>query len=801
MKRKIYSFLALLLLITGGASAQTLVTSTPDASKKYTIQTIGRGYLVCNNVHPDEVRGDVNSTAESAARFVFVPYTTEDDVRHTFLYNVDQQKFAIHTAGEYPDAVTIMNNMTRLSATVADFERLADVTVNVNTNSSTFPAYITSREGFYLNLGGTGEVFLNTWKTLDDGNQLAIAEDGEFSAADLATVTALLDSYFKTSKYTVTYNISFNGSTVTQEVTDVLSGSALPAAPVPNYITFTPAAGMPETVTENLTVTGTAVLNTTDKFGISASVDATDVVKFGMKNRDDSKWVFAKDGVTNEVGDAATAPTLETYENYQWIVTGDWVNGYTLYNVGQQKYLTNDGQSGLSDTLGKFLLVKETNGWAFLQENHSNVLGDHKGQNGTLGTWGGSNSTADPGSVHVIYSEADIEEAILQGYQERVQAVLDVPRNVVFGLTDAVAAPLNTKKTELQGSTDAAAWAALAEECEAATTIPLTEGYYRIENANNAGQYMAFTDKLTIAANSENDASTFVKVTDLGGGTYSLGMQGQFIQPAHQSAQVLLGKESAAYKISEKEAAKAVFTVSGNTYEYLHYNGGILGWETSAAASLWYMYKVENIELDLTTVGNATYATTYLPFPVKLDENSSVKAYVVTGTTTTEGDTYATTQLLGKEIPAGTPVVLIGENETSVTATLLNEASAEALAKVPADQLLQGQYMKSIKDNSAATSPTVTAGDDYVLAASSGAIGFFKLATGGTLAANRAFIPSGKVNGTGIRGILLGDGTVTGIDRIDFGAAQNAAVYDLSGRRVQQAGKGIFIVNGKKVLK
>ena len=40
--------------------------------------------------------------------------------------------------------------------------------------------------------------------------------------------------------------------------------------------------------------------------------------------------------------------------------------------------------------------------------------------------------------------------------------------------------------------------------------------------------------------------------------------------------------------------------------------------------------------------------------------------------------------------------------------------------------------------------------------------------------------------------------TVTGINGIDAGA--NAVIYDLSGRRVEKAVKGIYIVNGKKVL-
>ena len=40
--------------------------------------------------------------------------------------------------------------------------------------------------------------------------------------------------------------------------------------------------------------------------------------------------------------------------------------------------------------------------------------------------------------------------------------------------------------------------------------------------------------------------------------------------------------------------------------------------------------------------------------------------------------------------------------------------------------------------------------------------------------------------------------TVTGINGIDIDA--DAVIYDLSGRRVLKAVKGIYIVNGKKVV-
>ena len=44
------------------------------------------------------------------------------------------------------------------------------------------------------------------------------------------------------------------------------------------------------------------------------------------------------------------------------------------------------------------------------------------------------------------------------------------------------------------------------------------------------------------------------------------------------------------------------------------------------------------------------------------------------------------------------------------------------------------------------------------------------------------------------------NGSATGIDHIATDADTTKSVYDLSGRRVNKAIKGIYIVNGKKVL-
>lgn len=66
----------------------------------------------------------------------------------------------------------------------------------------------------------------------------------------------------------------------------------------------------------------------------------------------------------------------------------------------------------------------------------------------------------------------------------------------------------------------------------------------------------------------------------------------------------------------------------------------------------------------------------------------------------------------------------------------------------------------------------------------------------------KAYLPVANSTMPGSR-LMFDFGTETGIEDINGmeNAAENAVIYDLSGRRVQGAQKGIYIINGKKVIK
>lgn len=99
-----------------------------------------------------------------------------------------------------------------------------------------------------------------------------------------------------------------------------------------------------------------------------------------------------------------------------------------------------------------------------------------------------------------------------------------------------------------------------------------------------------------------------------------------------------------------------------------------------------------------------------------------------------------------------------------------------------------------------ASGATAMGANCYVLANSTNGIGFYHATEGTTLSKEKAYL---DFSGSPVRAFTLSfgdDDVTTGISSINAGGnAENAPVYDLSGRRIAQpSGRGIYIKNGKK---
>ena len=77
-----------------------------------------------------------------------------------------------------------------------------------------------------------------------------------------------------------------------------------------------------------------------------------------------------------------------------------------------------------------------------------------------------------------------------------------------------------------------------------------------------------------------------------------------------------------------------------------------------------------------------------------------------------------------------------------------------------------------------------------------GELGFYTF-NGTSIGANKAYL---VLPDAGVKGIQIRFGGEDAIQTVKAGNEQNV-IFDLAGRRVQQAQKGVYIVNGRKIIR
>lgn len=188
----------------------------------------------------------------------------------------------------------------------------------------------------------------------------------------------------------------------------------------------------------------------------------------------------------------------------------------------------------------------------------------------------------------------------------------------------------------------------------------------------------------------------------------------------------------------------------------------------------------------------------------------------VTFTASTDGKAYATLNLpFATTIPAGvTAYKKVDGTESSVklevyknemdvlpanTPVLLQADAAETKTFAPAEY--KAQEATGFSGTLAATAVAEKNAIAYILAKDGDAVKFCKLsATSNTVNANKAYFTLTAAAANALNFDF--GGVATGIENAVADKANNAPIYDLSGRRVMNAVKGgIYIQNGKKFVK
>ncbi len=711
-------------------------------------------------------RYSTNSTNEhtDAYKWAFFgnPYT------NIYIVNKNQGEGKYLYAGTNPEFQTIANP-------TADNQALWVPSVN----GSGFTLRSASGATLYINDAGNGGN-LGYWNS-------------SYGATDAGSRWVVEEA--PASEVTVTYNVVFNNQIVAtaSEIQAVGGAPAVPASlnfaftsytydidVIPGSattVTATPTFNMPfETSTDYATATWYYLQGHASYSDRYVSTNGTEVV-----------WSVGK-GIT---------------EAYQWAFIGNPIEGIKIINkaAGATNFLQETNPLTMATTDKSWTIKQQTNtgwqcganGFGLWSEVNNKYVNT---QSSTLKYWG----SFDQGSTYWV-------EAVPDNYASNVEAEVKPWFDNYGGnfqlKTSVVEANQTTYNAALVNCDLATYQQLLGLLDEPDNYVYPSTGFYRIKSIgaravgesyiaygkSSGSSYYGLITKAATAAN--QDATTIFYLNRQSNGKYAMAIQGLNVQAASKSTIVSATAAAAQeYTFIPSSPGYAVMTVNGGQYEFLHESGWtdqgydfnvVLGWEASAGASHWTVEPVETLTVSLNgPVESYYYATFCVPFDVNF--GTSAAAF----TLSKEGTTLTTTEVTGNTVPAGTPVLLVGEHN-SATATI---TSTNYTSTISTSTALTGTYLPIANFDG---------NTNYTLGSDGTKVGFYHW-DGTTLSANRAYVAG---SGSNVKGYVLNfDDDATGIEMVNGQSSMvNDPIYNLAGQRISKMQKGINIVNGKKILK
>lgn len=184
----------------------------------------------------------------------------------------------------------------------------------------------------------------------------------------------------------------------------------------------------------------------------------------------------------------------------------------------------------------------------------------------------------------------------------------------------------------------------------------------------------------------------------------------------------------------------------------------------------------------------ASFATLALPFDFKVASSNTNDAKLYTGAYNASTGTLDMTAVEGV-VPANAGVVIKSDNKA---ANIVLTANAKSAATV-----LTGNQLVGTTEEIAFSELT----DKLVFGVTTqNHVGFYTAGGSAALPANRAYLPTSVLGGENAVAMNFG-GNVTGINAVVKADKANAAIYDLTGRRVTRTVKGgLYIQNGSKFV-
>ena len=510
----------------------------------------------------------------------------------------------------------------------------------------------------------------------------------------------------------------------------------------------------------------------------------------------------------------STTKYNDPYSLFCFVKVDGVEHGYKMYNfmAGANKaYAQNSSDGGCPLTAEGSTLVLErfgtgVDGYLFKFNGTDNTyLHDYASQ---IGNWNSGSASTDAGSCFLLNEGKLTEEdlALITADYSTVDALLaKYPTGTGLGyyaptseMTAAVEAAnaLDRANTafKFQPSIDNVVAQLTAAAAGLTLNMPAPGKFYCFKNGSKylssiLGSFAnydndGYVDKMTMVSDAAGVTRDVIFYLDSNSKlvAYSNGLFTQNFTTDNYGFEAV---GSAGNAVSFEDGAGATpcyHIVCGSRYIYGAQPNGRLdaGGSAPAVGQTGYDWEIEEVTSLPVSVSTAVnYGTLFTPVALAVPAEG-VEVY--TGTINGE---YLHLNPVSGTIPAGTAVVL-KYTDAVKTAGSLSFATAADVASISGN-VLAGQA------NTIAASGIT---NPYTLQNPATGIGFYPY-NGTNLNGFKAYMTTGT---TTVRGFLFEeDGTTTSIDTLETATPNAQTIYDLSGRRVSKAQKGLYIVNGKKV--
>ena len=453
-------------------------------------------------------------------------------------------------------------------------------------------------------------------------------------------------------------------------------------------------------------------------------------------------------------------------------------------------------------------------------------------------------------SFTAYFATKGVVDAVVYGGQESIGSAVVVEENIEPGMEVTLVA------TTINGS-ELTGWAfdywelngeIVSEESTIKVMVPMdeteliyvahfakadTENYCFIRN-KATGRYLRLSDTKSYTAPSQsnpvasfNGSFTLVEeskaISDPGcvfilvgqsnnGGVKNASLISQSVPVGYQTGSKIITKAINVRPVNEGTySISTIYSQGGNDYTlYFRDNNGTPDMtNTTSSASEW-----EILVLNSSTMGyqyfgaapnpimtryNKYYTTLYTTFPYQLQNGKAFYIDHESIVINDAGETKVTCREIEDGIvPANFPVILRFDG---------TDPSGNKLLPLPLNTDVPS-YTNVLRGHiDVVDGVKVGDGMMYVLSVGSTQIlGFYKLKSGTKMPDNKAYAEVNEELQNNAKNVsfIFGDDEIDGVDLLDMTVLpENYAgevVFDLQGRRVQNPTKGIYLVNGKKII-